>query len=84
MLYKIDIHPSALKYLRKIPKENRKKIRQTIKNLSQNPRPNGIVKLAGKENYYRIRVNKYRIIYSITDKQLNILIVKISHRKNAY
>ena len=44
----------------------------------------GVVKLAGEEDLYRIRVGDYRIIYSIQDDQLLILVVKIGHRKDVY
>ncbi len=36
------------------------------------------------EELYRIRINDYRIIYSIFDDILRIEVVKIAHRKDVY
>ncbi|MFN5473062.1 MAG: type II toxin-antitoxin system RelE family toxin, partial [Pseudanabaena sp.] len=44
----------------------------------------GVVKLVGEDNLYRIRVGNYRIIYSIQDNQLLILVLKIGHRRDVY
>lgn len=48
------------------------------------PRPAGMVKLAGEEELYRVRVGDYRIIYTIQDDQLLVLVVTIAHRREAY
>jgi mRNA interferase RelE/StbE len=46
--------------------------------------PDGVVKLTGEDNLYRIRVSNYRIIYSIQDNQLLVLVLKIGHRRDVY
>jgi mRNA interferase RelE/StbE len=52
--------------------------------LAIEPRSIGSVKLAEAEDLYRIRVGSYRIIYSIQDDLLIILVVKIGHRRDIY
>jgi mRNA interferase RelE/StbE len=52
--------------------------------LRENPRPQGVKKLAGEENLYRIREGDYRLIYTIGDKELIVLVVKIGDRKEIY
>ncbi|WP_462268198.1 type II toxin-antitoxin system RelE family toxin [Mucilaginibacter sp.] len=52
--------------------------------LSEDPRPNNVKKLIGLKDYCRIRIGDYRIIYSINDDQLIVLILKAGHRKNIY
>ncbi|MBF0437914.1 MAG: type II toxin-antitoxin system RelE/ParE family toxin, partial [Magnetococcales bacterium] len=47
-------------------------------------RPPGVTKLKGLPNVYRIREGNYRIIYSIQDDRLVILIIKIGHRREVY
>lgn len=81
--YKIEVRKSAVKELHSIPTKDLKKILKTIQELSNNPRPQGCLKLTDQENY-RIRVGNYRILYSIKDDILIIYIVKIGHRKNIY
>jgi len=81
--YKIEIKESAVKELNSIPKKDLKKIVQKIRSLSDNPRPNGCVKLSGRERY-RIRQGDYRILYSIENEILVVYVMKIGHRKEVY
>ncbi len=39
--------------------------------------------MSGRDRY-RIRQGVYRIVYSIHDKQLIVVVVKIGHRKDVY
>ena len=81
--YKIKIKPSAKKELLKLPKKDLQRIIDKILLLSQNPRPTGCEKLSGEEKY-RIRQGNYRIVYSIEDLELIVIVVKIGHRKDVY
>ena len=81
--YKVLIKPSAVKELKKIPKKQLQKITERIQTFSTDPRPPGCEKLAA-QNAYRIRQGTYRIIYTIEDDQLIILIIKIGHRRDIY
>lgn len=84
MLYTVSIEKSALKALKKIPKESLIPIMEEIGSLQKNPRPIGHIKLKGNENLYRIRSGNYRIIYEIHDKSLIVLVVRIGDRKDVY
>ncbi len=55
-----------------------------IVGLSENPSPPGCEKLAGRENRYRVRQGRYRIVYSIEDRVLMVYVVKVGHRKDVY
>lgn len=81
--YKIEIKKSAAKEISKLPKVAIKRIVNKIQILSDDPRPNGCKRLSGDEKY-RIRVGIYRILYSITDEKLVIIVVKVGHRKEIY
>ena len=81
--YKIKIKATAVKELNKLPKKDLQKVVSKIQSLSSNPRPAGCEKLSGEEKY-RIRQGNYRIIYSIEDKQLIVIVVKVGHRKDVY
>lgn len=49
------------------------------------PRTEGVEPLQGIEKgLFRIRQGDYRIVYSIQDQKLLILIVRIVHRKEVY
>ncbi len=81
--YKILFRSSVEKDLSVIPKKDLKKILERIRALSEEPRPKGCEKLTGRERY-RLRQGRYRIVYSIQDKELTVWIVKVSHRKDVY
>ena len=81
--YKIQIKPSAKRELFKLPKKDLQRVVNKIRSLSLNPRPSGCEKLSGEEKY-RVRQGNYRIIYSIEDQQLIVIVVKIGHRKEVY
>ena len=81
--YKIQIKPSAVKELEKLPGKDLQKIISKIKSLSGDPRPPGCEKLSGDEKY-RIRQGNYRIVYAIEDDILIVFVVKIGHRRDIY
>ena len=81
--YKVLIKPSAIKELNKIPKKDISKITDRIQALAIDPRPSGCEKLTA-QNAYRIRQGVYRIVYSIEDDSLIIVVIKIGHRRNVY
>jgi mRNA interferase RelE/StbE len=60
------------------------RLKPAIDGLAEEPRPDGVVKLKGEENAYRVRVGDYRIVYEVRDNVLLVLIVKIGHRREIY
>ena len=84
MQYTVEITPKAKKSLEKIDPIFAKKIRDRLRSLVNNPRPNDCIKLSGHENSYRTRVGRYRIIYEIFDSKVYIIVVNIDHRKDVY
>jgi mRNA interferase RelE/StbE len=82
--YSLRIKKSAIKDLEAVPsKEDRRRIVKRIESLAANPRPPGVQKLSGKERY-RIRQGRYRILYSIQDRDLIVYVVRIGDRKSVY
>ena len=63
--------------------KNYERVKKSIYNLADNPRPFGYKKLKGR-NAYRIRKGNYRIIYEIEDKIITVTIINVGHRKNVY
>lgn len=84
MIYKVKILEGALKQLVKLPTEFQKRIRVKIDDLAKEPRPNGVKKLKGKNESYRIKVSNYRVIYHIFDDVLLVNVVEIEHRSKVY
>ncbi|TDI44777.1 MAG: type II toxin-antitoxin system RelE/ParE family toxin [Acidobacteria bacterium] len=82
--YKIEISRSAKKQLKKLPREDQQRVVKAILELAGEPLPRGVRKLAGYDDVFRIRVGRYRIIYSVSSGKLVIIILMIGHRKNVY
>ncbi len=83
MPYLLDFSKQALKELEKINEPFYSNIKEAISKLTESPRPNGYIKLNGRDGY-RIRIGDYRVIYDIFDTQLIIEIVTLGHRKDIY
>ena len=86
MHYTVHIAESAEKALGKIPRKDREKIVEKIELLGVDPRPNGYIKLKGSSSraLYRIRYGDYRVVYTVEDEKLLILIIEIGNRKEIY
>ncbi len=82
-VYKVLFKASVEKDFAAIPKKDLKKILKRIEGLVENPRPSGCEKLTGQERY-RLRLGRYRIVYSIRDDDLTVCAVKVGHRKDIY
>ena len=82
--YSLRIKKSAIKELEAIPnRADRRRIVARIASLAVDPLPRGVQKLSGKERY-RIRQGRYRILYTVRDRELIVYIVRIGHRKSVY
>jgi mRNA interferase RelE/StbE len=84
MTYRIELTKTAAGDLKSVSKLMLKRLDACILGLADDPLPPGVKKLKNEKALYRVRVGDYRIIYSIEQDILTILIVKIRHRREAY
>jgi mRNA interferase RelE/StbE len=84
MTYTIIVPKAVQKQLDALPDEVYERISIRIQQLADNPRPDGVVKLKGSVNEYRIRVSDYRVRYEIDDQALIILLLQCKHRRDVY
>lgn len=83
--YTVEFGPRTEDEINHIPKDIRKLIFDRITKLKDNPRPEGAVPLKGSDKgLFRIRQGDYRIVYSIQDHKLLVLIVRVVHRREVY
>jgi mRNA interferase RelE/StbE len=82
--YKIFFKSSADRQLRRLPEALQRRIVGEVAMLSHDPRPKGVVKLAGCENLWRIRIGDYRVVYEIQEDRLVVLVLRVAHRKDVY
>lgn len=83
-MYRVELRPAALRDLRKLDANVRRRLATAIDLLARTPRPPGVEKLQGQESRYRVRVGEYRIIYQIEDRVLLVLVVRVGHRREIY
>ena len=83
--YRVLIKPSAAKEMEAVDqKKDRQRIVASIRSLGDEPRPIGSEKLAGQHDRYRIRIGRYRVVYSIADDDLLVFVVWVADRKEVY
>ena len=82
--YRVTIRPSADKVLHKLPRDMQRRILERLDELATNPRPDNVVKMAGSEDLWRIRVGDYRIVYEIHDREITVYVLAIGHRREVY
>ena len=82
--YRVEVEKSAQKVLRRLPRDLLNRLASEIEGLAFDPRPPGCKKLVGFHDHYRVRVGDWRIIYTIQDDVLVVLVVEIAPRGGAY
>ena len=84
MTYAIEVLPAAERDLRKVHPQMRARIRGAVLKLAAEPRPPGARALKDRPGYLRVRVGDYRIIYTIEDDVLRVIVVRVAHRRDVY
>lgn len=83
--YTLEFAPRAIRSLRKLDRHVAERIRAAAEALRDDPRPAGARMLTGMHGVWRIRVAKdYRIVYTVDDDRLVILVVDAGHRREIY
>jgi mRNA interferase RelE/StbE len=82
--YAIEVLPAAERDLRKVHPQIRARIRGALLKLAVDPRPPGARALKDRPGYLRVRIGDYRIIYTIEDDVLRVVVVRLGHRRDVY
>lgn len=84
-MYAIEITRDAIKALRKMPRNVATLIREKIGALAINPyAPNNNVKKLKESDDYRLRVGDWRVVYTLKDDRLVIVVIRIAPRGGVY
>jgi mRNA interferase RelE/StbE len=81
--YRVEVRPAALRALRNLDATVRPRIEGAIALLAEDPRPPASRPLRGRPGY-RVRVGDYRIIYTVQDDVLLIVVVTLGRRRDVY
>jgi mRNA interferase RelE/StbE len=78
----IDIRRTAIKDLKKIDKQNKRRIHAKILELEHFPNVPNVRRLTNFEPAYRLRVGDYRILFDVMNDAIEI--GRVLHRKDSY
>ncbi len=81
--YRIELRPAAVRALRKVDPQQRARLQGAIALLAQDPRPPSSRPLKGRPGH-RVRVGHYRILYTVADDMLVVVVVTVGHRRDVY
>ena len=82
--YRIEVSATAERQLRRLQRADQIRIVRAIGALAREPRPRGCRRLRGYDDVYRIRLGAFRILYSVEDTRVLVMVLKIGHRKDIY
>lgn len=83
-MYKITIHRSAERDLKKLDRQLKNRIVNEILSLATDPRPHGCRKVVSEAHVWRIRSGDWRIGYEIDDSAKELTVIRIGHRSEFY
>jgi mRNA interferase RelE/StbE len=81
--YRIELRPAAVRALRRLDPPIRRRVQGVIALLAEDPRPPAARALKGRPAL-RVRVGDYRIIHSVHDDVLLVVVVTVGHRSDVY
>lgn len=84
MGYSIYFNRGIKKFLEKLDKSQKERIRTRLLSLSNDPFIGDVKKVEGRENVYRVRIGDYRVLYILDRKEKEIYVVKIDKRSRVY
>ncbi|MGL4744355.1 MAG: type II toxin-antitoxin system RelE family toxin [Dermatophilaceae bacterium] len=82
--FHVRYDPRAAKELRELDRAVARRIAAAVDALAVDPRPAGVRALTGSAGLWRIRVGDHRVVYSIRDAELVVIVVRVAHRSQVY
>jgi mRNA interferase RelE/StbE len=82
--YRIEWRPRARKAFLALDKPVRRRIGEAVEALAADPRPAAAKMITGAHGVLRIRVGDYRVLYTIDEGQLIVLVLDAGHRSEIY
>lgn len=84
MAHRIELTPAAARELRKLDPAARRRIQAVVELLADDPRPPAATRLVGGGGEWRVRTGDYRVLYTIKDDVLLVLVIRVGHRREVY
>ena len=84
MSYQIEFVRSSAKAYSRLDPVLQRRLDRELSRLSETPRHPGVIRLQSDDELYRVRIGDLRLLFSVEDQVLLVLIVKIGHRGSVY
>ena len=81
MTYRIELAKPAQKFIQKQPRAQQERLLRAIAKL---PTEGDIKPLTGRAGLYRLRIGDYRVIYTVDNDVLLVLIMNVGNRGDVY
>lgn len=82
--YAVRFDAPAAKQVGKLDKPVQRRVLDKAHDLAKDPRPPGCVQIKDAVDLWRVRVGDYRIVYTIRDGELLVLVLSVAHRGEVY
>ncbi len=80
-MYHVIIKKKAKKFIDKLPADEKRRV---IKEIERLPNGEDIKPLKGHQGLLRLRVGKYRIIYTVDNGKLTVIVINADNRGQVY
>ena len=84
MTYRIEFVRSAAKAYSRLDPVLQRRVDRELHRLGETLRHAGVIRLQSADELYRVRIGDLRLLFSVEDQVLLVLIVKIGHRGSVY
>ena len=82
--YKVELSRRATRQINDLPRQIRVRVIGAIDSLATNPRPTASTNLKELPDCYRLREGDYRVVYTIREDRLIVLVLAVTARKESY
>lgn len=85
-MFHVHYRKQAARRLIRMPLKLARKIRDRMEIIAMNPyqRHPNVIRLQGQENYFRLRLGDWRVVYVLDKERKLLLVAKIDQRGQVY
>lgn len=82
MTFTVLLHPKAARELDRLENQTKRRVRENLKELRNNP--DKIGKRLRPSDFWSLRIGDYRAIYEIDSAERRVIILFVGHRSKVY
>jgi mRNA interferase RelE/StbE len=84
LTYRIEFVRSAARSYSRLDPVLQRRVNRELSRLRETPRHPGVIRLQTNDELYRVRIGDLRLLFSVEDDVLLVLIVKLGQRGSVY